>query len=401
MIAAVLVPVGLALVIVQQAVFTNLLDTQFMYKVEQLRDLVPPADRTGDIPDRGADVETGTPGAPDAGEVRGKEPVTAVSGPDIEAIDAAARRVKTMATAWTVASTGVFAAVAVLAAWLLAGRALARVRQVTGFVRDISPETLGSRMALGGPDGEVTDLAATFDGLLSRLDAAFTARRRFVSNASHELRTPLATNRLGIQMAIARLERGGDPAAPLGTALEANRTAERVLSSLLALALASETRPDRPTQVADLSEIVSDALARATDDMRSERLILESDLTQAVASASPDLARIAVENLIDNAVKYSPPGGRVSVNLRTCNEIAELSVTNATIQLIDQDTANLLAEPFYRLEGPVRQAPKPGGLGLGLALVDSIAQRFGGSLTIEAQQSGELTIRLRLRCADA
>src|ERR1700744_5526904 len=81
--------------------------------------------------------------------------------------------------------------------WLLAGRALAPLRDITATARRVSGENLGERIALRGPDDELKELADTFDGMLTRLDGAFASQRHFVSNASHELRTPLALMREG------------------------------------------------------------------------------------------------------------------------------------------------------------------------------------------------------------
>jgi signal transduction histidine kinase len=397
-IAAVFIPAGALAVIVQQAVFTNLVDTQFMYKVEQLRDHVPPT-RPGSQPqDPDGDVQVGPPDQAGGPEDPGQDTLTTLSAPDLEGIDAAAEHVKTTATAWTAALTGLFAAAGALGAWLLAGRAFARVRQVTGFVRGLSPQTLGSRMALTGPGDEITELADTFDALLARLDDAFAARRRFVSNASHELRTPLATNRLGLQMAITRLEHGEDPARALEAALEANRSADRVLNALLALALVTETRPGAPVQTAPLAVIAETALAAASGPITAKRLHVQTHLDRIEAAASPDLVKIAVENLIDNAVKYSPPGGSLAVGLRGRGPTAELRITNTTANPIDQATADLLAEPFYRAQGAGHADQAP-GLGLGLALVASIAGRFDGRLDLDASLPGQLTARLALPAA--
>ena len=87
--------------------------------------------------------------------------------------------------------------------WLLAGRALAPLRQITAAARRVSGENLGERIDLAGPDDELKELADTFDGMLGRLDSAFASQRHFVANASHELRTPLAIMRTEIDVALA------------------------------------------------------------------------------------------------------------------------------------------------------------------------------------------------------
>src|SRR5262249_46216853 len=106
-----------------------------------------------------------------------------------------------------VAKSGValalMAAVSVLLGWLFAGRVLRPLRTITERAREIAARNLNERIALAGPDDELTQLADTFDDLLARLDAAFTAQRQFVANAAHELRTPLTRAQTVGEVAIA------------------------------------------------------------------------------------------------------------------------------------------------------------------------------------------------------
>ncbi len=98
---------------------------------------------------------------------------------------------------------GVMTMIAVGTGWLLAGRALRPLRDITATARRVSGENLGERIALTGPADELKELADTFDGMLGRLDAAFASQRHFVANASHELRTPLAIMRTEVDVALA------------------------------------------------------------------------------------------------------------------------------------------------------------------------------------------------------
>ena len=102
-----------------------------------------------------------------------------------------------------VLALGVMTMVSVLAGWLLAGRALRPLRDITATARRVSGENLGERIGLKGPADELKQLADTFDGMLGRLDGAFASQRHFVANASHELRTPLAIMRTEVDVALA------------------------------------------------------------------------------------------------------------------------------------------------------------------------------------------------------
>jgi signal transduction histidine kinase len=423
---------GAALVAAQQGVFSRLVTTQFMQSVRQLGpdgspigpDLMPPGTATGA-------PGTGTPGTatetkaapapvdpttaaepeplpspgdgagysigPDALDVWSSDGpgIGIYSGPDIDSVEDAARRLVATTAAWSVGLTAVFALVCLAAAWLVSGRALARVRQVTGFVRHLSPEELDRRLDLAGPADEVTDLAATFDQLLDRLDQAFTAQRRFVSNASHELRTPLTTARLALQMTLASGLLQAKDRRRLETALDANSRSEELIASLLTLALAGE-RDDPAPRSADLAALTRECLADAQTRARELDLTVAADVSGIVLRGNPALLRTAVGNLVDNAVKYNRPGGSLEVFLRRQDGAARLAVVNTSQEALDPDQMSLLTEPFYRTEHTRLNANGAPGLGLGLALVESIARRHGGTLTLGVDPDGRMRAELAL-----
>ena len=132
---------------------------------------------------------------------------------------------------------GAMTMVSVAAGWLLAGRALRPLRDITATARRVSGENLGERIGLVGPADELKELADTFDGMLERLDSAFASQRHFVANASHELRTPLAIMRTEVDVALA----DPDPEVPdlraMGEAVrETVDRCERLIEGLLMLA---------------------------------------------------------------------------------------------------------------------------------------------------------------------
>jgi signal transduction histidine kinase len=137
---------------------------------------------------------------------------------------------------WSLVSLGVVGVVAAGFGWLVAGRALQPLQNITATARRVADRSLHERIALQGPDDEIKGLADTFDAMLERLDHAFDSQRRFVANASHELRTPLTINRTLIEVAL------DDPEVPestrrLGaTLLEVNQRHERLIDGLLVLA---------------------------------------------------------------------------------------------------------------------------------------------------------------------
>src|SRR3984885_8068338 len=209
--------------------------------------------------------------------------------------------------------------ISVALGWLVAGRALRPVREMTPAAQRVSEDSLHERLALRGPKDELKQLGDTIDGLLERLEGAFTAQRRFVANASHELRTPLTTMRAAIDVALAKPE----PAPPQTVALagrlrtELDRI-ERLLEAFLVLARAQHR--SLPGQaVLPLDYIVSSALAGQAAAIAAMGLTV-ADTRGAggawVAGSQALLSRL-VENLVGNAVSHNVPGGWITITTGT------------------------------------------------------------------------------------
>ena len=157
--------------------------------------------------------------------------------------------------------------VAVGTGWLLAGRALRPLREITATARRVSGENLGERIALTGPDDELRELADTFDGMLARLDAAFASQRHFVANASHELRTPLAIMRTEVDVALADPDASRTELRAMGEAVrETVDRCELLIAGLLMLARSEAAAGrDEPVDVSALAgDCITDLRARAT-----------------------------------------------------------------------------------------------------------------------------------------
>jgi signal transduction histidine kinase len=272
--------------------------------------------------------------------------------------------------------------------YLLAGRALRPLRSIVAAAQRVSGENLGERIALPGPADELRELADTFDGMLARLDAAFASQRRFVANASHELRTPLAVMRTEIDVTLA------DPHASTGelrTMGEAVRDMvdrnERLIAGLLVLARSDAAAgPGQPVDLASLAgDCITDLRARAQD----ANVGVHDDLEPAWTRGEPALLERLVANLLDNGIHHNVPGGHLEVRTGTFQGRAELRVRNGGDR-IDPEAAGELVQPFRRLRR------SDGGFGLGLSIVRSVAEAYGGTMTVTAPPEGGLEVRVWL-----
>lgn len=278
--------------------------------------------------------------------------------------------------------------VAVALGWIVAGRVLRPLAEITATARRVSQDRLDERLALDGPHDELRELADTFDGMLDRLGAAFASQRRFVANASHELRTPMTVLRAEVEVTLA------DPGASVAdlramgeTVRDAVVECEALLEGLLVLAR-SQTGVERRS-VVDLA-----AAAR-----RSAGLAGDEDVALTVAAEAPvlvdgDTALLArmVANLVENAVRHNEPGGWAAVQARTTGGWAEIVVTNSGAVVPAAAAARLL-EPFQRL---ARHGDGRPGAGLGLSIVRTVAEAHGGEVALAPRPGGGLCVAVRL-----
>jgi signal transduction histidine kinase len=280
------------------------------------------------------------------------------------------------------------AIVAVALGWFVAGRVLRPIRTITTAARRIS--AANERLALAGPHDELRELGDTFDALLARLEASFVSQRQFIANASHELRTPLARQRVISQVALA------DPQATIETlraaherVLASGAEQQRLIDALLTLAR-GQAGLDKPEPF-DLGVVTSQVVAARHVETQDRNLTLRAALSRAPTSGSPHLAERLAANLVDNALRYNVPGGRVEVSTGTRNSRAVLSVLN-TGPPVPAAAVERLFQPFQRLAAG--RTSRGEGLGLGLSIVQAIADAHGASITARPQPGGGLLVEV-------
>ena len=274
--------------------------------------------------------------------------------------------------------------------WLVAGRALRPVRTMSSRARGISERNLHERLALDGPDDELKELGETFDGLLGRLEAAFESQRRFVANASHELRTPITLERALVEVALS------DPNPSVESlqetcrrVLAASEQQEQLIEALLTLARSQRGLESR--RPVDLRALTAE-VARAVP---SNGIKVEIELADAPTSGDPAMVERLVANLVENAVRYNEPHGWVTAWTGVRDGEPTLEVTNAG-PVVKPDQVDELVKPFSRLDGngsvAGRNADARQGLGLGLSIVQAIADAHGARLTTAPRAEGGLKV---------
>jgi len=295
---------------------------------------------------------------------------------------------------------GIMTVVSVVLGWIVAGRVLRPLRQMTAATRRISADSLHERLAVAGPGDELKDLADTIDGLLERLEGAFAAQRRFVANASHELRTPLTTMRASVDVAVAKPE--PVPAQTIALADRLRGELDRVdglLDGFLALARAQHG--DLPGQATlSLEYLTAAALAVRADAIAARHLTVHH-VTGAegtwVTGSQPLLCRM-VDNVADNAIGHNRDGGWISVTTGADEHMAHLVVETGG-DVLDADQVSQLTQPFRRL-GADRTGSDHGS-GLGLSIVEAIATAHGGTLDLRPRPEGGLRVSIALPLAPA
>ena len=294
-----------------------------------------------------------------------------------------------------VVTLAVLVVIAGVLAWLVAGRMLRPLRRITDTARRITGEDLHERLALGGPADELTELGDTFDGMLARLEAAFTDQQLFAANAAHELRTPLAVMRAELDLILTGPPPSPDEVREAATRLRrAVLSSERLLERLLSLARGMLGPGDR--EPVRLDAIVRRELAAVDEAARAGGLAIRAGLSEASAYGDPGLLGELAGNLLDNAVKYNRPDGWIAVDTHTDGDRVVLEVSSSGRRIADADLAGLL-EPFRRAD----QQRIGNSSGLGLSIVRAVVAAHGGELALRALPDGGLAVLVSLPAAPA
>jgi len=279
----------------------------------------------------------------------------------------------------TVASAGL--------GWFMSGRVLHPVRVITETARRASEQHLGERLALTGATDELKELADTFDDMLERLDAAFTAQRRFVANASHELRTPLTVMRTAIDVTLGKPSPSERQLTDMAVRVRRSiDRAESMIEALLTLAVSDQGKLS--SEFTDLATWAEDAIDAVAPEIERLDLRVDTELDRAETVGDPQLLERMIRNLVENAVRHNKPGGWVSLRTGRRDGAVYVDIANSG-PFVPEDAVPSLFEPFRRMEA---RTGTRDGVGLGLSIARSVATAHGAIVIANSRPAGGLDI---------
>lgn len=294
------------------------------------------------------------------------------------------------------------AVVAVVAAslggWFLARQALKPVEKITDTARRIGAENLNERMDISGPNDELRALAETFNRMIERLEDSFLQIKQFTADASHELKTPLTIMKGEMEIALRSKGEPGQMKEALESSLEEIDRMSYIVRNLLDLAKIGVEKEVEQVAV-PLDNVLTDRFEhfrRLALDRGVELDILRNE--PALVTGDPVRVSQLVFNLIDNAIKYTREGGRVTLSLGTEDgrkPRAVLAVSDTGIGIASEDLPHLF-DRFYRVDkARTRDA---GGAGLGLSICKEIVDSMGGAIDVKSEpgEGTAFTVRLPL-----
>ena len=303
----------------------------------------------------------------------------------IELVSSGVRRLITIAAAVAVGA-------ALAGGWWLTARALGPVADVTHLARAIA--TTGrfeQRIRRATADDELGRLVATFNDMLERLERTFHAQRDFLADASHELRAPLTVLRGNLDLLRLGLPEMERRASVREASEEVERLA-RLASDLLFLA-ASDAEDVIEQAPVRLDEIVAEVCDRARAvDLGAHAILLVRNDRLTILGDRTRLDQL-VWNLVENALRYTPRGGRATVELGGVEDRAILEVADTGIGIASEHLPRLF-ERFYRVDKA--RSRHEGGTGLGLAIVKRVAEAHGGSVDVRSQPGRGTTFTVAL-----
>lgn len=277
-------------------------------------------------------------------------------------------------------------------AWILSGRALKPIQQLTVAIQKVTVNGLNKKVPLNVTDVEFLELIEVFNQMLERLDRSFKQASRFSGDAAHELKTPLAILQGELERTLQQVETGSEIQERLGNLLDEVHRLSGIVRKLLLLSLADAGKMRLYRVEVDLSAILTEML----EDI--ELLAPDLDVQTSIdlglrVHGDQDLLTQVWQNLLSNAIKYNLPQGWIKIYARPQGKNVLITIINASENLPKSDRQRIF-DRFYR--GDPSRNRKVEGTGLGLSLAREIAIAHGGQLILNHTPPGQTSFSLSL-----
>lgn len=269
-------------------------------------------------------------------------------------------------------------------ALLLAERAIRPVEEIAAAAELVTARNLKARLPEPDTHDQLTRLVTVFNQMLARLDAAFEAQRRFTSRAAHELRTPLTILKGEAQVALGRKRTVREYEELLRSSLEEIDKLVQIIDDLLLLARYEGGETDIPRESVALHEIVGTVAAQLQPSAGHREIELQVEMEELSVEGDAKALERLVCKLMENAVFYTPPGGRVCVQLARTGEHITLTVEDSGIGIAPEELKHIF-DRFYR--APAARELRPEGSGIGLAMAATIARLHGAKIDVSSEKN--------------
>ena len=313
---------------------------------------------------------------------------------EMEPLDSIAQQLRTVRNILWLAVPPLLA-LAAFGGYLVARRGLAPLSGMVEQTKAITGDSLDKRISIGRAADELATLAASFNDLLSRLDQSFESMRRFVQDASHEIRTPLAVIRGEADVALSQERDAVEYRKSLAVIQEESRRLSRLVEDLLNLARADAGHVQLRMEPLYVNDLVAECCRSLQPLARAHDVALEfqaeGDIT---VEGDEQLLRRMLINLLDNAIRYTPGGGRVSAAVEADGSDVRIRVADTGIGILPEAAPHVF-ERFYRVDKA--RSRQQGGFGLGLSIVQWIAEAHRGVVELASQPGAGTTFTVRLQ----
>ncbi|HVB59115.1 MAG TPA: heavy metal sensor histidine kinase [Candidatus Acidoferrales bacterium] len=289
----------------------------------------------------------------------------------------------------------IFLVLASFGGYWMSRRALEPVDEITRAARTIHAEDLAQRLTVPKTGDELERLASTLNEMLNRLEAAFKRITKFTADASHELRTPVSVMRTSAEITLRKPRSEEEYRETISQILYESERLSQLIEQLLVLARSDAGSAVLPMVRTDLTEPLRSACRQADRLARAKQLSLCESLPNQplwVRGDAPSLERLFLV-LLDNAVKYTPDGGRIEVHLSREDGFVIADIADTGIGVADEDLPHIF-ERFYRADRA--RSRDSGGSGLGLAIGSWIAQAHGGEIRVQSKIAKGSSFQIRL-----